>query len=371
MSVAGLFAGIGGMELGLKVAGFRPLLFAEWDPCAVAVLRAHFPEASFMGDVANLTRLPPETTVITAGFPCQDLSPPGGKVGIDGSRSGLIFHVFRLAAATPSVEWIILENVHFMLKLDAGRAMGRIVSALEDLGWNWAYRTLDPICVVPQRRRRVIVVASPRHDPRDVLFSDDYPGVDEREPAPGDAMGFYWTEGRSGSGLRREAIPTLKIGSGLGIASAPAVLLGDGRLGTPSIGDAERLQGLPVNWTIAAEGMARNVRWRLVGNAVPPLIAEWVARGIQAPRGVDRSVRFAPLAAHSPWPDAASGIRGQRTAALIGESFSGQVRPLLSGFLRDALIPLSSRAVRGFVSRARGGGMRWPEGFLDKVEAHA
>jgi DNA (cytosine-5)-methyltransferase 1 len=371
MSVAGLFAGIGGLERGFGAAGFHSSLLSEVDPSAVAVLRARFPNASLVGDVATLANLPRDTSVIVAGFPCQDLSPPGGKVGIDGSRSGLVSHVFRLAACTPSVEWLVLENVHFMLKLDGGRAMGRIVSLLEGQGWNWAYRTLDAICVLPQRRRRVVVVASPRHDPREVLFRDNHASVDERTPGSGDAVGFYWTEGRSGSGLRREAVPTLKVGSSIGISSAPAVLLADGTLGTPTIQDSERLQGFPADWTLPADGMARNVRWRLIGNAVPPPVAEWVARGIRSPGPVAAGVHFNPLRARACWPDAGCGFGGTRMVANIGEGFSAGARPLLSNFLEDALVGLSTRAVRGFIFRARSGGLRWPEGFLERVEANA
>jgi DNA (cytosine-5)-methyltransferase 1 len=258
-----------------------------------------------------------------------------------------------------------------MLRLNGGQAMSKIVRAIEELEWNWAYRTVDLICALPQRRRRVVIVASPRHDPRGVLYGDDHPAIDDRERFPGDAVGFYWTEGRSGSGLRREAIPTLKVGSGVGIPSAPAVLLGDGTLGTPTIRDAERLQGFPADWTLPSEGMARNVRWRLVGNAMPPLLAEWIAQGIRNSRGIDESVRFSALPRRAGWPDAACGIKGQRMAAEIGESFSGRARPMLSSFLREPLVPLSARAVRGFVSRARNGGMRWPAGFLEQVEAYA
>ena len=248
--------------------------------------------------------------------------------------------------------------------------MRRIVSLVEGLGWNWAYRTLDAIGVLPQRRRRVVIVASPRHDPREVLFRDNHPGVDERTPCAGDAVGFYWTEGRRGTGLRREAVPTLKVGSGIGISSAPAVLLADGTLGTPTIQDSERLQGFPADWTLPAEGMARNVRWRLVGNAVPPPVAEWIARGILAPGPVAAGVQFNAIQAHAGWPDAACGIGGSRMATNIGEGFSAEARPLLSDFLADALVGLSSRAIHGFVSRARSGGMRWPEGFLERVEAN-
>jgi DNA (cytosine-5)-methyltransferase 1 len=371
MTVAGLFAGIGGLERGFAAAGLHASLLCEIDPSAIAVLKTKFADVPLAGDVADLTSVPGDTTVIVAGFPCQDLSPPGGKIGIGGSRSGLVSHVFRLAASAPSIEWLVLENVHFMLRLDRGRAMSQIVSFVEELGWSWAYRTVDVICVLPQRRRRVVLVASPVHDPRQVLFRDDYPGVDEREPRSGEAAGFYWTEGRSGAGLRREAVPTLKVGSGIGISSAPGILLGDGRLGTPTIEDAERLQGFPAEWTLPAEGMARNVRWRLVGNAVPSPLAEWVGRGTVAPGPLSASIRIGPLNTRGWWPDAAFSVGGKRMAVTIGESFSAQPRPLLSEFLQDALVQLSPRAIHGFVSRARSGGLHWPEGFLDKVEANA
>ncbi len=371
MSVAGLFSGIGGLELGFSAAGLHASLLSEIDPSAAAVLKTRFGDVPLAADVAALQSVPGDTTVIAAGFPCQDLSPPGGKIGIDGKRSGLVSHVFRLAASAPSTEWLVLENVHFMLRLDRGRAMSRIVSLVETLGWSWAYRTVDVICVLPQRRRRVVLVASPTHDPREVLFRDGNPGVDEREPRPGDAVGFYWTEGRSGSGLRREAVPTLKVGSSIGISSAPAILLADGSLGTPTIQDAERLQGFPSDWTVAAEGMARSARWRLIGNAVPPPLAEWVARGIAAPGPIATDIRISPLHTCGCWPDAACGIRGKQMSVTIGESFSAAPRPLLSDFLHDSLVRLSTRAICGFVSRARSGGLHWPEGFLDKVEANA
>jgi DNA (cytosine-5)-methyltransferase 1 len=371
MTIAGLFAGIGGLERGFAAAGLHASLLCEIDPAAVAVLKTRFSDVEVAGDVADLRSLPSDTTVIVAGFPCQDLSPPGGKLRIGVSRSGLVSHIFRLVASAPLVEWLVLENVHFMLRLDGGRAMSRIVSLVEELGWNWAYRTVDVICVLPQRRRRVVLVASPKHDPRQVLFRDDHPGVDERAPRRGDAAGFYWTEGLRGAGLRREAVPTLKVGSGIGISSAPAILLGDGRLGTPTIEDAERLQGFPAKWTLPAEGMARSVRWRLVGNAVPSPLAEWVARGIVRPGPVSASIGIGPLHTRRWWPDAAFGIGGKRMAVTIGESFSAQPRPLLSNFLQDSLVELSSRAIRGFVSRARSGGLHWPDGFLDKVEANA
>lgn len=252
-----------------------------------------------------------------------------------------------------------------MLTLDRGAAMARIVSSIEDLGWRWAYRTVDAICAVPQRRRRVLLVASPVHDPRTVLFADDHPTIDDRTWTEGEASGFFWTEGRNGAGLRHEAVPTIKVGSGLGIRSAPAILKGDGRMGMPSIGDAERLQGLPEGWT---GGVPERDRWRLVGNAVPPPLAAWVAGRIAETDMSGAAVRAVTLDSRNGWPSAAFGDIGGRWKAFIGESFAGGERPRLSDVMREPLIPLSPRAVAGFLKRARGGVIRWPGRFLEAVE---
>ena len=89
MKIAALFAGIGGLELGLHEAGHETLLTCEsWTP-AVSVLAAQFPDTPNHLDIANLKSLPAKTDLLTAGFPCQDLSQAGMTAGIDGKRSGL------------------------------------------------------------------------------------------------------------------------------------------------------------------------------------------------------------------------------------------------------------------------------------------
>jgi DNA (cytosine-5)-methyltransferase 1 len=115
MRVAGLFAGIGGLELGLHEAGHETMLFAEsWAPAA-AVLEARFPDIPNAGDVTRVRSLP-TIDLLTAGFPCQDLSQAGRTAGIDGQKSGLVDEVFRLMdSSRPG--WVLLENVSFMLRL--------------------------------------------------------------------------------------------------------------------------------------------------------------------------------------------------------------------------------------------------------------
>src|SRR5215213_6746419 len=142
LDIAALFAGIGGIEVGLHCAGHETSLFCECLPAAHRVLRDRFEDSWLVDDVAQLEELPP-VDLVTAGFPCQDLSQAGRTAGIEGARSGLVGHVFRLLDdARHSPTWLLLENVSFMLALDRGRAMQWLTDELERRGYTWAYRVV-------------------------------------------------------------------------------------------------------------------------------------------------------------------------------------------------------------------------------------
>ena len=130
MKVVGLFAGIGGIELGFRQTGHETALLCENDPAARAVLERHFEGTRLHGSVTTLEDLPSDTDLLSAGFPCQDLSQAGRTDGIGGSRSGLVRHVFRLLRKRP-VPWVLIENVPFMLRLGRGAAMEYLVAARE------------------------------------------------------------------------------------------------------------------------------------------------------------------------------------------------------------------------------------------------
>lgn len=371
--VAGLFAGIGGLEAGLHKAGHQTELLCEIDPAAGRVLNHRFPGIPLHADITTLAELPKRVSLLAAGFPCQDLSQAGRTAGIVGLRSGLVGEVFRLLAAhrTP---WLLLENVPFMLQLGRGTAMHFIVKALEGLGYRWAYRVVDSRAFgLPQRRRRVYLVAALDDDPRTVLFADEMGmfGVDdERVFDRSVACGFYWTEGIRGLGWAADATPTLKNGSTIGIPSAPAILLKSGEVVTPDIRDAERLQGFPPNWTRPAEEVAKSsVRWRLVGNAVGVRAAAWIGHRLVQPGAVaDFSTR--PLKANQTWPSAAWNVGDGRRDVAASEWPVRQPYRSLEEFLRYPGKPLSPKATAGFLERSRRSTLRFPPGFLDAMAAH-
>ena len=384
LHVAGLFAGIGGFELGLARAGHTTDLLCEiWEP-AIAVLTERFPNTPLIRDVVDLatdvSELPGHISLLTAGFPCTDLSQAGMTAGIRGENSGLVYQVFRLLGRRTEtgnpLPWLIIENVPNMLHLKRGEAMNVIVTELERLGYRWAYRVVDSRAFgVPQRRRRVFLVACIDADPRDIVLSDDAGPPDEPEKADwtlGQTVGFYWTEGLRGVGWAHEAIPTLKGGSAVGVPSSPAIVLPDGRVVKPHIRDAERMQGFDAGWTRPAEKAAKpGYRWKLVGNAVTVDVAQWLGKKLRSPVTYDASTdRAIPVGAK--WPTAAWNVDGTRMQSDVSEFPECHPCPPLDEFLEDEPTMLSPRATRGFLDRARSDAcnLRFPDGFLDTLQQH-
>lgn len=370
MKTIGLFAGVGGLELGLAGSGHDCLLFSEIWPLAAHVLAARFPGVPNIGDIASLGRLPGGAELVAAGFPCQDLSQAGRTAGIEGRKSGLVGHVFRLLDADRA-PFVLLENVSFMLRLDGGRAMARLVAAFEERGYLWAYRVVDTLAFLPQRRQRVLFLASLAGDPADILLADEAAAAVRATTLGTHAHGFYWTEGVRGLGWAPDAVPTLKNGSTLGIASPPAILLPGGGVVTPDIRDAERLQGFPAGWTEPAESLAKpSWRWSLIGNAVSVPVARWAGERLARPGRYDPARDRALLSAGARWPRAARFDGVVRRRVEISDFPVWAERAPLHFFLDHPGKPLSARASAGFLARTERARLRFAPGFREAVAAH-
>lgn len=344
------------------------MLLCEADPGATLVLQRKFPTARLSDDVRSLKSIA-GAELVAAGFPCQDLSQAGRTAGIRGGNSGLVGHVFRLLDARKrGPRWLLLENVSFMLQLDRGRGMCFLVDELEARGFAWAYRVVDTIAFgLPQRRRRVILLASRTDDPREVLFADN---VEPTSPASSKDVwcGFYWTEGLRGLGWAVDAVPTLKGGSTIGIPSPPAIWNPrDGSITTPEIRDVERLQGFDADWTLPAleaEGVRRGHRWKLVGNAVSVPVARWVGDRLARPGEFDKARVADRVRPGVAWPKAAFGRRGDEPRAVDVSMWPvSWPREHLADFIRYPRVPLSARAAAGFKSRLDVSPLNYPREF--------
>jgi DNA (cytosine-5)-methyltransferase 1 len=258
-----------------------------------------------------------------------------------------------------------------MLHLDRGRGMRHLVDELERRRFRWAYRVVDTRAFgLPQRRHRVILLASRSEDPRNVLFVDEALST---EPAYSRDLwcGFYWTEGLRGLGWAVDAVPTLKGGSTIGIPSPPAIWIpATGEIGTPDIRDAERLQGFEVDWSLPAleaEGVSRSHRWKLVGNAVSVPLAKWVGERLAHPGQFDRARSLEILSRGISWPKAAWGHNG-RVHSVSVSTWPVRVRlSHLSKFIKYPLRPLSVRAAAGFKSRMDVSSLNFEDDFRRAV----
>jgi DNA (cytosine-5)-methyltransferase 1 len=186
MTHGSLFAGIEGFGEGFRRAGFRTLWQVEREPFCIAVLKTRFPNTERYYDVLKcghdrIHKLR-AVDVLTAGFPCQDLSVAGKRAGLAGARSGLFWEVVRILGELRP-PWFVLENVPGLFSSNDGRDFAVILESLDELGYGLAWRVLDSqFFGVAQRRRRVFIVGClGKPCPAEVLFESTGGGGDIAE----------------------------------------------------------------------------------------------------------------------------------------------------------------------------------------------
>ena len=162
MTVASLFAGIGGIELGFAQAGFQILWAIEKDhKCCLTYRHNHKEIPLIEADICNVDPHSLSTVdVIAAGFPCQPFSIAGRQRGFCDNRGNLFYEVIRFVQAIqPRV--VFLENVQNLQEHDNGRTFITIHNALVESGYYIRYRVMraSEYGNVPQIRNRIYIVA--------------------------------------------------------------------------------------------------------------------------------------------------------------------------------------------------------------------
>ncbi len=158
-----LFAGGGGLALGMHMAGFKHVLLNEMNVMACQTLRRNHPEWNVMeGDIHKINFSPMKDKVdfLSGGFPCQAFSYAGKKGGLNDTRGTLFFEMARaISEIRPKV--FMGENVKGLLSHDGGRTLEIIRNAISELGYTLIEpRVLKAIMYqVPQKRERLILIA--------------------------------------------------------------------------------------------------------------------------------------------------------------------------------------------------------------------
>lgn len=155
MNHVSLFAGLGGLDIAAERAGFRTVALVEREPYAQAILRRRFPGVPIHDDVCTFRPAAGCASVVSGGFPCQDISYAGFGAGITGERSGLFYEAARIISEV-GPDFAVLENVSALL----ARGMGEVLGTLSDLGFDAEWSVVSACSVgAPHMRPRVFVVA--------------------------------------------------------------------------------------------------------------------------------------------------------------------------------------------------------------------
>jgi len=156
-----LFSGIGGFALAAQmVGGIETRQFVEIEPYCQRLLGQRFPGVPIHNDVKTLQPQVNQYDLITAGFPCQDISSANANGrGLEGERSGLFYEVVRIIReCQPSV--VVLENVAALLSRDKGKVMGTVLWELSKIGFDAEWQVVSAASVgAPHLRKRVFIVA--------------------------------------------------------------------------------------------------------------------------------------------------------------------------------------------------------------------
>ncbi len=162
-SVIELFAGAGGLAIGLEKAGLKCIGLNEIDKWACQTLRNNRPKWNVIeGDIRNISfkEYAGKANIVTGGFPCQAFSYAGKKLGLEDAR-GTLFYEFARVVKEVKPDICVGENVRGLFNHENGRTLQGMVSILDEIGYNVVLpvKVLKAINYnVPQKRERLFLI---------------------------------------------------------------------------------------------------------------------------------------------------------------------------------------------------------------------
>lgn len=160
MKVAGFFAGVGGIELGFKRAGFDTIWSNEIDEKAAITFRSNHSNELVVKDIYKIDVSDiPDTDIIVGGFPCQAFSIAGYRKGFEDERGEIFFRLAKIIRVK-SPRIIFIENVKNLISHDKGNTYKVIAETLESFGYKLKTMILNASEYgnIPQNRERIYII---------------------------------------------------------------------------------------------------------------------------------------------------------------------------------------------------------------------
>lgn len=219
MRFGSVCSGIEAASVAWTPLGWQCAFVSEIEKFPSAVLAHHYPEVPNRGDMTRFQEWPDaDIDVLVGGTPCQSFSVAGLRKGLADPRGNLALTYLAIAERYRP-RWLVWENVPGVRSSSDGRDFGAFLGGLAELGYGWAYRSLDAQYFgLAQRRERVFVVAhlGDWRPAAAVLFEphslSGHPAP-RREAGQGTANSF---ESRAAGSRATDVAPTLDIGAGKG-----------------------------------------------------------------------------------------------------------------------------------------------------------
>jgi len=320
-----LFAGAGGLALGLEISGFEPILLIEWDKHASATLRANRPDWCVVeGDVEDVVgrgksfylQVDVPIDLLSGGFPCQAFSYAGKRLGLEDTR-GTLFFSFATALQQLKPRMFLAENVKGLLTHDKGNTIRGMLDVFEESGYVVKHTVLNAWDFKSAQKRERLIIVGIRKDLKD---SFEFPTPDPHRLVLRNVLRDVPTSPYSAYSAKKAAVLGLVPPGGCwkdlpeDIAKqymGKSYYSGGGRTGvarrlswdepsltilcSPSqmqterchpeetrpltIRESARIQGFPDDWVF--EGSI-SAQYKQIGNAVPVGLAEAVGRSIRS-----------------------------------------------------------------------------------------
>ncbi len=303
LKVGSLFAGIGGIDLGFKKAGFKIEWANEIDIKSCTTYKKNLKHNIICDDIKNINpALLASIDILTGGFPCQAFSIAGNKQGFNDERGAIFFELIRIVKQIkPRV--VFLENVKNLKSHNEGKTLQYIIKTLEELGYFVTHNVLNTCeySDLPQNRERVYIVAFKQQSDF-VRFKFPQKEVKRKSIISlleNNVADLFYYENSKIYPLLKEAMtnketcyqwrrqyvrenknnlcPTLTANMGTGGHNVPLILDDTGiRKLTPR--ECARLQGFPDDFAFPEYSNA--VLYKQLGNSVSVPVVEKIARNI-------------------------------------------------------------------------------------------